>query len=147
MPKEDLERTIEERQKAIAVKLGSMVAQLVYMGLSRLTDILSEEWEREVSMEESLAFLNKHPDLLNFDLIDNAIAQDWKVKVLLNSAISIGGFILRQFDEWEKELEEKRGEILLEMARNYRTDLYELLKTNENILNFFADYITYKLAR
>ncbi|MCD6211309.1 MAG: hypothetical protein J7J01_10605, partial [Methanophagales archaeon] len=86
----------------------------------------------------------KNHQILSFDVIDEAIASDWKVKAAINTAVSLSGWVLRQHNGWQRELQERRGELLLEMARAYRPDVYEILKERKNITNFFADYIIYK---
>jgi len=135
---------VEERQTITARKIAAIASKLLSLALSRLTALLSAEWGREVTVEEAVDFLEKNHQILSFDVIDEAIASDWKVKAAINTAVSLSGWVLRQHNGWQHELQERRGELLLEMARAYRPDVYEILRERKNITNFFADYILYK---
>lgn len=142
----DIEADIEEHQTMSAKKLGNIASRFVETGLSALVGILQEEWQREVTIEEAADFLNAHSELLSFELLDSAISQDWKVRAMVNTATSVAGWVLRQHDAWANEIREKGGELILEMARQYRPDVYKVFKERPNLINFFAGYIIYKFG-
>lgn len=180
MATEDLERNIEDHQTLTARKLGSIASRFVHLGLSKLAEILANEWTleavenyisnnhkpkkdeeiptmedvinnhpeliREVSIEEAADFLNEHPELLSFEVLDSAISQDWKVRAMVNTSLSVSGTIMRQHSRWASELLEKRETLLLEMAKAYRPDVFEIFKERGNILTFFTEYIIHKFG-
>ena len=113
-----------------------------------MEDVLAThlELKREVSIEEGANYINEHPEMLSFELMDALISQDWKVRAMVNTALSISGAIMRQHDGWSKELLEKREELLLEMAKAYRPDVYEIFKDRPAILAFFTEYIIHKFG-
>ena len=176
---EDLERNIEDHQTLTARKLGSIASRFVHLGLTKLSEILADEWTleavedfiskykpekgeevpriedvltahpeliREVSIEEAADFLNEHPELLSFEVLDSAISQDWKVRAMVNTSLSVSGTIMRQHSGWSKELLEKRETLLLEMAKAYRPDVYEVFENRPVILSFFTEYIIHKFG-
>ena len=175
----DLERNIEDHQTLTARKLGSIASRFVHLGLTKLSEILADEWTleavedyiskykpkkgeevpriedvltthpeliREVSIEEAADFLNEHPELLSFEVLDSAISQDWKVRAMVNTSLSVSGTIMRQHSGWKTELLERRDELLLEMAKAYRPDVFEIFKERRNVLTFFTDYIIFKFG-
>lgn len=177
---EDLEKNIEDHQTLTARKLGSIASRFVHLGLTKLAELLANEWTleavetfisnykpkkgeevpgiedaltahpeliREVSIEEAADFLNEHPEILSFEVLDSAISQDWKVRAMVNTSLSTAGWVVRQHAEsgWSDELKEKRGELLLEMAKTYRPDVYKVFQDRKNVLEFFTDYLIYRL--
>jgi hypothetical protein len=122
-----------------------MASKLADYALDKLTDFLSQAAGRQVTRQEALQFLESHPELLSFELLDEAIASDFKVRALVNTSLRIAGAIVRRNNGWASELREKGPALLLQMLR-YRPDLYELLKDKPNLLNFLAAYLIYKMG-
>lgn len=128
-----------------AQKLASIVSRLADYALHKVTQTMSEAVGKHLTPDEALRFLDEHPELLSFELLDEAIASDFKVRLLVNSALRIAGAIIKRNDGWVTELHEKGVMLFLEMLK-FRKDLYELLKDKPNLCEFLFNYIMYKLG-
>jgi hypothetical protein len=138
---------IDEVTKRQAKRLASMCSKIADFAVETFTDWLSEVWGREVLPQEAVRWLDEHADLLDFDLLDEAIANigDWRITALINGSLRIGGFIIRQREEWVDELRVNGEQLFLQMLSTQRKDLYELLKDEPHLVSFLISYIRYKL--
>jgi hypothetical protein len=125
-------------------KLGSLAAKFVYMGLERFREDMEQELGRAVTLEESATVLDTIIDQFSFAELDALIGRDWKVMFVINSAMRLAGAVLSAHDGWKEELLTGRETILLEMARLYRKDIYDIFVTRPALLKFFTEYIIYK---
>ena len=83
---------------------------------------------------------------MSFELLDEAIAGNFKVKALVNSSLRIVGAIVRRNNGWVAELKQKGSQLFLQMLYQYRRDVYEMLKDKPNLVTFLISYILYKMG-
>lgn len=142
---EKVESKLEEEKVKQAGKLARIVSRMADYALYKVTKLMSEAAGKELTPDEALRFLDQHPELLSFELLDEAISSDFKIKLLVNSALRIAGAIVKRNNGWVSELHEKGVTLFLEMLK-FRRDLYELLKDKHNLVEFLFNYIMYKLG-
>jgi len=137
-------RVLVEKVKQVQ-KLANIVSRLADYALHKITQVMSEAAGKDLTPDEALRLLDQHPELLSFELLDEAIASDFKVRLLVNSALRIAGTIIKRNNGWVAELHEKGPKLFLEMLK-FRKDVYELLKDKPNLVEFLSSYIMYKLG-
>ena len=134
-----------EQLKQIS-RLASIASKLADYSLNKLVEYMSSAAGRQITPQEALQVLEEHPELLSFELLDEAIAGNFKVKALVNSSLRIVGTIIRRNNGWVVELKSKGDQLFLQMLFQYRRDLYELLKDKPNLVSFLISYILYKMG-
>lgn len=134
-----------EQLKQIS-RLASIASKLADYSLNKLVEYMSMVAGRQITPQEALQVLEEHPELLSFELLDEAIAGNFKVKALVNSSLRIVGAIVRRNNGWVAELKTKGDRLFLQMLYQYRRDLYELLKDKPNLVSFLISYILYKMG-
>ena len=127
-------------------RLAGIAGKLADYSLSRLVEYMSAAAGRPVTPQEALQFLDEHVELLSFELLDEAIARDFKVRALVNTALRVAGAVIRRNNGWVAELKTKGDQLFLQMLLQYRRDLYELLKDKPNLVNFLMSYVLYKMG-
>jgi len=127
-------------------RLASIASKLADYSLNKLVEYMSVAAGRQITPQEALQVLEDHPELLSFELLDEAIAGNFKVKALVNSSLRIVGAIVRRNNGWVAELKSKGDQLFLQMLYRYRRDLYELLKDKPNLVSFLISYILYKMG-
>ena len=127
-------------------RLASIASKLADYSLNRLVEYMSAAAGRPLTPQEALQVLEEHPELLSFELLDEAIADNFKVKALVNSSLRIVGAIVRRNDGWVVELKQKGPQLFLQMLHQYRRDVYEMLKDKPNLVTFLISYILYKMG-
>lgn len=127
-------------------RLASIASKLADYSLNKLVEYMSMVAGRQITPQEALQVLEEHPELLSFELLDEAIAGNFKVKALVNSSLRIVGAIVRRNNGWVAELKTKGDRLFLQMLYQYRRDLYELLKDKPNLVSFLISYILYKMG-
>jgi len=137
---------VEREQVKQIRRLADLAGKLADFALDKLTELLGQALGRPVSRQEALEFLESHPELLTFQLLDEAIAANVRAKIIVNTALRLVGAIVRHNDGWSQELKQKRGALLLQMVHTYRPDLFELLKDKPNLMEFLAAYLLYKMG-
>ena len=126
-------------------RIANIAAKLADYSLNKLVQFMSEAAGAPLTPNDALQFLEEHPELLSFELLDEAIGKDFKVRALVNTSLRLVGVILSRNDGWAAELRQKGPELLLQMLQ-YRPDLYNLLKNKPNLLTFLSAYILYKMG-
>ena len=127
-------------------RLASIASKLADYSLNKLVEYMSAAAGRPLTPQEALQVLEEHPELLSFELLDEAIAGNFKVKALVNSSLRIVGAIVRRNDSWTVELKQKGPQLFLQMLYQYRRDVYEMLKDKPNLVTFLISYILYKMG-
>ena len=125
-------------------KIGSMAAKFVYMGLQRLQEEISESLGQPVTLEDAADFIECNIGEFTFDMLDDIISNDFKISLIVNSSLRLAGAVLSYHNGWREELLNNRGDIVLKMAKLYRSDVYDIFSVRPNLLNFFTDYLIYK---
>ena len=105
---------------------------------------MEQELGRTVTIEEAADVLNETIDQFSFAELDALIGRDWKVMFVINSSMRLAGAVLSAYDGWKDELLNGRETMLLEMARLYRKDIYDIFVERPTLLKFFTEYIIYK---
>ena len=126
-------------------RVANIASKLADYALTKLTEHMSQAAGRPITPQEALKFLEEHPELLSFELLDEAIAGNLRVKVLVNTSLRLVGAIIRRNDGWVAELRNNGPRFFLQMLQ-YRKDLYELLKDKPKLVNFLVSYIMYKMG-
>ena len=139
------QNAVDAEQTYQAGKIGSIAAKFVEMGITRIRHSMEEELERPVSMDEAANWLDMNVDELTFSDIDDIIASDLKVRLVINSSMRIASAVLTHHNGWKEELLTKRESLLLDLAKLYRYDIYELFSERPRLLKFFTDYLLYTL--
>lgn len=142
---EELDSPVVKKQIEQVKGLSNIVSKLADYAIDKLTEYAKEVTGRDVSPDEVLKLLDQHPEILSFELLDEAIAKDWKVKALVNTALKLAGVVVRSNNGWVQELRTNGTQLFLQMIK-FRKDLYELLKDKPNLVEFLVNYIIYKLG-
>ena len=127
-------------------RLASIASKLADYSLNKLVEYMSAAAGKPLTPQEALQVLEEHPELLSFELLDEAIAGNFRVKALVNASLRIAGAIIMRNNGWVAELKQNGPQLLLQMLKQYRRDLYELLKDKPNLVSFLISYILYKMG-
>lgn len=72
---------------------------------------------------------------------------DWKIKVAIAAGLSTAKTILKLEPSWVKELQTKRGSLILQMLKHEQTyESYLLLKDRPRLTEFISNYLLIKLG-
>lgn len=142
----DAERELIENERSIAAQLMSMVNALIDMALDRFTQKVNEELGTNYTQNEALSILEQHPELLNPEVLDEAINYNARVSIMISLALSFAGTLLKNNPNWYEELKSSNGRLIVQLMYQYRPDLYNILKDKPNVLSFIINYVLAKLG-